>query len=116
MGRWRVYFSLVALAAAGVLGYGSWRSAVSLMPPEWAPPDARPYRVVRVIDGDTVEMRFGRGDGTVRLRYLGIDAPELQPAQPFGAEAAAENRRLVEGARVWVSGDVEGEDPYGRRL
>ena len=50
--------------------------------------------VVRVIDGDTVEI-----EGEQRLRYIGIDAPEIacstEPAEYFGEEAAEKNRELV---------------------
>ncbi len=59
-------------------------------------PPGRPVqqaRLVRVLDGDTIEVEIeGR---TYRVRYIGIDAPER--GQAFYAEAASANRRLVEG-------------------
>jgi len=71
--------------------------------------------VVRVIDGDTVEIHGGE-----RVRYLGIDTPETGPpsgaAEYYGAEAAEKNRELVEGKIVRLERDVEDRDEYGRWL
>jgi micrococcal nuclease len=71
--------------------------------------------VVRVIDGDTVEIEGGE-----RVRYIGIDAPEIvhptEPAEYFGEEAAEKNRELVERKMVSLERDVEGRDEYGRLL
>ena len=71
--------------------------------------------VVRVIDGDTVEI-----EGEQRLRYIGIDAPEIacstEPAEYFGEEAAEKNRELVLGKIVSLEKDITDRDEYGRRL
>lgn len=76
--------------------------------------------VARVIDGDTVELADGR-----RLRYLGINTPELRRRvgaqwvyrpEPFGEEAAEANRRLVEGKAVRLEYDARPYDKYGRLL
>jgi micrococcal nuclease len=71
--------------------------------------------VIRVIDGDTVEIEGGR-----RVRYIGIDTPEIvhptEPAEYFGEEAAEKNRELVEGRIVSLESDVEVRDEYGRLL
>ncbi len=55
--------------------------------------------VTRVADGDTlrVELDSGREE---RVRLLGIDAPELNPAECFGGEARARARALADGQRV----------------
>jgi len=65
--------------------------------------------VTRVIDGDTIELQGG-----VRVRYIGIDAPETD--EPYYVEATEANRHLVEGRGVRLGGDVEDEDEYGRLL
>ena len=75
--------------------------------------------VVRVIDGDTVELAIGAG--TERVRLLGIDAPESVarnvPQQCFGAEASVALAELLPaGAEVRVSRDVEPRDHYDRLL
>lgn len=113
---WRLYATIAAAIAVAAVGYGSWREAVGLLPPPWAPPDARPYTVTRVVDGDTVVARDRSGGQAVRIRYLGIDAPEVAAGEPFAREATAANREMVEGRRVWVSTDVKDTDEHGRRL
>lgn len=67
--------------------------------------------VSRVIDGDTVVLTSGE-----RVRYIGIDAPELSPEEPFAKEALKENQRLVEGKLVRLERDVSDRDRYGRLL
>lgn len=73
------------------------------------------FRVVRVIDGDTVEIEGGE-----RVRYIGIDAPEsVTPGEPvgcFGEEASRANRELAEGKTVRLEKDVTDRDRYGRLL
>ena len=65
------------------------------------------FRVVRVIDGDTLDIQTtATGSGTTRVRLWGIDTPETakprlnQPAQPFADEATNLARRLCEGKTV----------------
>ncbi|HWO73412.1 MAG TPA: thermonuclease family protein, partial [Dehalococcoidia bacterium] len=66
------------------------------------------------MDGDTIDVQL---DGvTVRVRYIGIDAPEtVDPRRPvgcFGAEASARNRALVEGRQVELEKDVSEADSF----
>jgi len=65
--------------------------------------------VTRVIDGDTIEV-----GGRIKVRYIGIDAPERGEAYYF--EASEINRNLVGGERVRLEKDVEDKDKYGRLL
>jgi len=65
--------------------------------------------VVRVIDGDTVELADGR-----RVRYLGIDTPEQ--GEFYAAEATTTNRELVEGKLVELQQGNRDCDGYGRLL
>jgi endonuclease YncB( thermonuclease family) len=55
--------------------------------------------VARVIDGDTIEIEGGQ-----KVRYIGVDTPEtVDPrtsVQCYGKEAAAKNKKLVEGKKV----------------
>jgi len=72
----------------------------------------QPARLVRILDGDTIEVEIeGR---TYRVRYIGIDAPER--GQAFYAEAASANRRLVEGRPLRLARDASETDRYGRLL
>jgi len=73
------------------------------------------YEVIRVIDGDTVELKNGE-----RLRYNDIDTPEtVHPSKPvecFGPEASAKNEELVEGEIILVELGNPKKDRYGRIL
>jgi micrococcal nuclease len=72
--------------------------------------------VMRVVDGDTIWVRFGGRDW--RVRYIGIDAPELGDVvpEPWAVEATEANRRLVEGQSVYLERDVSETDRFGRLL
>jgi micrococcal nuclease len=81
-------------------------------------PAAVEARVVRVVDGDTIEARI---DGELEdVRYIGLDTPEtVKPGAPvecFGARASSFNHRLVEGRRLRLVFGVERYDVYGRLL
>lgn len=75
--------------------------------------------VVRVIDGDTVEVDLGGRREHVRL--IGIDTPETvdpdRPAGCYGHEASALTASLLPpGTPGLVSRDAEARDRYGRLL
>ncbi|HZA29545.1 MAG TPA: thermonuclease family protein [Gammaproteobacteria bacterium] len=74
--------------------------------------------VVRVIDGDTMEV--DRAGGRINLRYIGIDTPESvaagQPVACFALEATNRNKELVEGKTVILEKDVSETDQFGRLL
>lgn len=70
------------------------------------------YKVIRVVDGDTIELESGQ-----KLRYIGIDTPESTTEHEcFGVEAKEKNRELVEGKLVRLEKDVSETDRYGRLL
>lgn len=70
------------------------------------------YRVVRVIDGDTIDVSI---DGeTVRVRYVGVNTPERE--EVCYQDAVDANKALVEGKRVRLVKDVSDTDQYGRWL
>ncbi|HUC01196.1 MAG TPA: thermonuclease family protein [Solirubrobacterales bacterium] len=84
---------------------------------EGGPAAARAY-VVRVVDGDTVEARFGGRVEDVRL--IGVDTPETvkpdTPVQCFGPRASRFTHRRLEHRRVRLVFGVERRDVYGRLL
>jgi micrococcal nuclease len=65
--------------------------------------------VTRIIDGDTIEI-----EGGIRVRYIGIDTPEI--GEPYYLEAKKANRNLVGGTRIQLEKDVQDKDEYGRLL
>lgn len=72
-------------------------------------------KVVKVVDGDTIEIESGE-----RVRYLGIDTPETvhptKKVQCFGREASNKNKELVLGKEVLLEKDISDRDRYGRLL
>lgn len=74
--------------------------------------------VVRVIDGDTIEVDL---DGSLyTVRYIGMNTPETNhPSRGlefYGREASARNRQLVEGKTVRMERDVSATDRFDRLL
>jgi endonuclease YncB( thermonuclease family) len=75
------------------------------------PADAQSARVVRIIDGDTIDVVL---DGVARrIRYYGVDTPEQD--QACFSEATERNRALA-GTNVLLLPDARNTDPYGRLL
>ena len=72
-------------------------------------------KVIRVVDGDTIEIEGGQ-----KIRYIGIDTPETvdprKSVQCYGKEASDKNKELVEGKDVELEKDVSETDKYGRLL
>src|SRR5680860_1269099 len=75
--------------------------------------------LLSVADGDTITVRTA-GGAKEKIRYIGMDAPEMagdgEPAEPFALEAAAFNRGLVTGRDLRLKRGVEKRDDYGRLL
>jgi len=135
--RARALVVLLALALASLLALAS---------PSYAPPPAvstatpaapgpspfgpSPYplprgekeplrgRVVRTVDGDTIQVRLA--SGVEKVRYIGIDTPEVhhptRGEEPGGRAATEVNRRLVGNRAVRLEPDVQARDRYGRLL
>ena len=78
---------------------------------------AEQFRVIRVVDGDTIKLRGASGEMTIRL--VGIDAPEVsnkkrEPGQPFSQQAT----KYLAGMVLNKTVDIKeyGHDRYGRIL
>ena len=73
------------------------------------------FKVIRVVDGDTIEIEGGE-----KVRYIGIDTPETvdprKTVQCFGVEASKKNKELVEGKTVRLEKDITDRDKYSRLL
>ncbi|CAB9499927.1 function [Seminavis robusta] len=66
-------------------------------------------RVKYVYDGDTLCLVDGR-----KVRFLGIDTPELKPIQPFALEAKEYATRHCDKREIYLEGDST--DRFGRLL
>ncbi|MDO8602815.1 MAG: thermonuclease family protein [Candidatus Omnitrophota bacterium] len=78
------------------------------------------YKVVRAVDGDTIELSSGE-----TVRYIGIDTPEIREKRgsdwiynprPYAEDAKAFNKNFVEGKSVRLEFDVQRKDKYNRIL
>jgi len=70
-------------------------------------------KIVRIVDGDTAELLYGKL--TVKLRLEHIDAPEKRGKQPFGNKAKQQLSDLCFGQNVCIVGDGD-SDRYGRLI
>lgn len=132
--RGLVALSLVAVcvsACARTSSTGPTTQFVPAMPATQAPAaraDGSPDRptgptetasLVRVVDGDTIRVIV---DGVEeRVRYIGIDTPELNETsqatpEPYAEAATAANARLLSEGRLVLEKDVSERDRYGRLL
>ncbi|MFI5355115.1 MAG: thermonuclease family protein [Desulfobaccales bacterium] len=79
------------------------------------PGPPREAKVDRVIDGDTAVL-----EGGARVRFLGIDAPEMEgdgrPAEPLAHQSKDYVVELIQGKTVRLEYDRERYDRYGRLL
>ena len=112
------------LGAAATSGVAVRRLAAGLLLAVWATAlavadERQEIRVLHVIDGDTVTAR---ADGReLRVRFLGVDAPEKgkegRPGEPYARAATQFTRDLLsraERVELEVAGDRV--DEYGRTL
>lgn len=78
-----------------------------------------PYKVVRVVDGDTIVVDIGGAN--VKIRLIGIDTPEsVHPNKKRntqeGKQASDWAKKLLAGKNVYLEYDVGKTDRYGRTL
>lgn len=76
------------------------------------------YKVLKVIDGDTVKLNYN-GKAT-NFRLIGVDTPETahsnKSIEVVGKKASEFTRNLLLGESVYLRFDVERKDMYGRHL
>ena len=106
------------LITAGVLSLMGAVLWAVMQPTQTALPvqsDTTYHTVAHVIDGDTIVLTTGE-----KVRYIGIDTPELGGAQGthecYALDARTRNDTLVAGKRVRLERDVSNTDSYGRLL
>ena len=81
--------------------------------------NVKTYKVVRVVDGDTIKVLFNGKEESLRL--IGIDTPEsvhpnTDKNSPEGIMASNYTKSQLEGKQVVLEFDVQERDQYGRLL
>ena len=72
-------------------------------------------RVLRVIDGDSIEVKIG--DDRYEVRYIGINTPEFHSEDQAAAILATKaNEALLFAQKVYLFKDVSNTDKFGRLL
>ena len=76
------------------------------------------YKVLKIIDGDTVKIDYN-GKAT-NCRLIGVDTPETahsnKSVEAVGKKASEFTRNLLLGESVYLRFDVERTDMFGRQL
>jgi len=112
LSKW-IFIIVVAIILSGLIGY--------FFPHELTIKEVPVlYRVVEVIDGDTVKVEMNGQIEIVRL--LGIDTPEVSTQytseECYGKEASEKTKELLENKEIYLIPDPQSldRDTYGRLL
>lgn len=90
----------------------SKNDSASLLHYSQLPAGAEKHTVRNVYDGDTLTLTDER-----RVRFLGIDTPEIKEKQPFSQQAKEYTKsKCPNNTDIWLSFEKEKEDHYGRLL
>jgi micrococcal nuclease len=103
-----------------ILLMGSGCETVATAPTEVSAATARTeVMLLDVVDGDTIWVRMPDGSKE-KVRYIGIDAPEIAHADSageyLGEEATAHNAELLAAGPLRIETDVDERDDFGRLL
>jgi micrococcal nuclease len=122
--RWRAVRAATVVGLVGLLGAcssGSGSAATTPGTQATAPPVSYEANasVVRVVDGDTIDVTVNGTEERVRL--IGIDTPEtVKPnsaVECYGPEASEHTKELLPaGTQVYLERDLVARDDYGRLL
>lgn len=69
-----------------------------------------PHTILRIIDGDTVDIRYN--SVRTRVRLIGIDTPESY--ENYAKETLTFTQNLLKGEAVYLQFDGNRRDTYGR--
>ncbi|MEK6953091.1 MAG: thermonuclease family protein [Nanoarchaeota archaeon] len=109
----KVLVIIFGLILAGIVGFFLPHKSLIIETPTL-------YKIVGVIDGDTIQVSLNNKEETVRL--LGIDTPEVpNPYKPIGCfseEASNRTKELLKNKSVYLIPDPmsSDRDKYGRLL
>ena len=110
-----VLTGIVVLAGWNVPDVADQGELPSSLPELFVPavPLPGPWELVEVIDGDTLDVA-GPDGSVVRVRLIGINAPEL--GECLYDEAADALRALASGGEIVLVTDLSEADRFGRKL
>lgn len=122
----KILFTITAMLALGVFGciyispdvaLYTHADTLGLYPVEHFSGDPA-YRVLKIIDGDTIKIDYY--DKATNVRLIGVDTPETvhpnKPVEVKGKEASNFMKNLLSGESVYLRFDAERTDIYGRLL
>lgn len=111
MAGWVKHF--LAAVISGILAIFN---APKTLPAPTPAPEQINYRVIKIIDGDTLEIQMA--SGPARIRLLGIDAPEIATGDCLSTEAKNKLTQLVGSQPIYLQRDPNqsDSDKYGRLL
>jgi len=110
----------VAVFVGGIAGYFLFQRSYQPEETRKIGPINQLYRVVKVIDGDTIKVEIGDKVETIRL--LGINTPEVENPyrhqECFGPEASLWAKKLLNNKKVYLLPDSQAPNrgKYGRLL
>ena len=108
----KILLGVLAILISSLLGINLYQSESSYS-------EAKEFEVKEVIDGDTIRVRDVQSDEVFRVRYLGIDTPELSGLDYescFGLQAKEKNEELVLDEKVILEFGTNRYDRFGRTL
>lgn len=117
-GLWRLLFVVALFLIAVPLLSPMIKEKISLFKQsgiEHLADDDGYFQVIKIIDGDSIELLGG-----VRVRYIGLDAPEMnsdfENYECYAQEATDRNIELLVDKKVKLITGTAGEDEFGRFL
>ena len=112
-----IVVAVLAMAVDSVLPVGASSQDKLAYPAEDFSGD-KTYRVLKIVDGDTIKIEYEGRSETVRL--IGVDNPEtVHPSKPvefFGKEASAFAKNLLIGESVYLRFGNERRGKYNRLI
>jgi micrococcal nuclease len=114
------YWQIVMVGLLVVIAWGAWEYKGFATTESLKRNEALQDKgiVLKIIDGDTVEVFID--NKTERVRLIGIDAPEMSSANKecFAKEAHLGLKKLLDGKQIILESDPtqENRDEYGRLL
>jgi len=102
----RLWITLLVIALVTALSLLDHAAGVLPVSDDWHRYHGKRFEVMRVIDGDTIELRIpDRDRATTRVRLWGVGTPELnldsdEPPEPGAAAASDFTRESTQGTTV----------------